>query len=146
MSENLLPDIRLESGKYTVRQTQAGLAALRYDEPWRDLTGDKLVYAMAMEISLLRERLSPPGMLEFPDESGWWWCRAKGDNFMPGDELCVEVVNDSTLRSSVMYGRDVYHVYKIPMGRDPDDSFSHFDNMLRSKAAMSPFSREVVEE
>ncbi len=75
MSDNLLPDIRLEGGKYTVRQTPAGLEALRCDEPWRKLIGDNLVYAMAVEILALRERLSPPGQLEFPDESGWWWCR-----------------------------------------------------------------------
>lgn len=145
MPDNFLPDIRLEGGKYTVRQTPAGLEALRYDEPWRDLTGDKLVYAMAVEILTLRERLTPPESKEFPDVSGWWWCRTKGDNFLPGDELCVEVIADTAMRSSVLYGRDVFYVYKIPVGRDPDDRLSHFDNMVWRKAPMSPFSREVIE-
>lgn len=146
MTDNLMPDIRLEGGKYTVRQTQAGLEALRYDESWRDLTGDNLVYAMVVEILALRERLTPSDVKEFPDVSGWWWCRAKGDNFLPGDELCVEVIADNSVRSSVMYGREVYHVCKIPMGRDPDDRLSHFDNMLWCRQAMSPFSREVIDE
>jgi hypothetical protein len=107
MNDNFLPDIRLEGGKYTVRQTQAGLEALRYDKPWRKLTGDNLVYAMVVEILALRERLTPSDVKEFPDVSGWWWCRAKGDNFLPGDELCVEVIADTSMRASVLHGRYV---------------------------------------
>lgn len=40
--------VDLEGGKCTVvMPNNGGLHALRYGEPWRDLTGDKLVYALA---------------------------------------------------------------------------------------------------
>jgi hypothetical protein len=44
-------------GKYTVVWDTAGLRALRYGLPWRDLVGDKLVLAMAFEIDELRKRV-----------------------------------------------------------------------------------------
>lgn len=29
---------------------------------------------------------------DWPDSSGWWWCRVKGgEGYLPGDELCVDV-------------------------------------------------------
>lgn len=52
-------NIDLENGKYSVRQKRNGkLVAYRYGEPWKDLTGDNLVYAMAVEIEQLREKLN----------------------------------------------------------------------------------------
>lgn len=51
-------------GKYTVViEPNGGLHALRHDETWRDLTGDKLVYCLAYELQearatlLIQERL-----------------------------------------------------------------------------------------
>ena len=50
--------IDLDGGKYTVVQKDNGsLDALRYGEPWRDLTGDNLVYWMAVEIERLRDKI-----------------------------------------------------------------------------------------
>jgi hypothetical protein len=47
--------VELEEGKYTVVQFENGAAvALRYGEPWRTLTGDKLVLALAQEVAELR--------------------------------------------------------------------------------------------
>lgn len=47
--------IELENGKYTVRQHDDGrLTAERYHEPWRDLTGDKMIGALVSEIERLR--------------------------------------------------------------------------------------------
>jgi len=47
--------IEIEDGKYAVvHDNGADLRALRYGEPWRDLTGDGLVLAMAQEIEALR--------------------------------------------------------------------------------------------
>ncbi len=46
--------IVLEDGKYIYEQDERGSRALRYGEPWRDLTGDKFVWAMASEIERLR--------------------------------------------------------------------------------------------
>lgn len=47
--------VEIEDGKYTVIQEADGrLLALRYGEQWRDLTGDKLVYALAAEVEKLR--------------------------------------------------------------------------------------------
>lgn len=48
--------IELEDGKYVVEHDDgAGLHALRNGQPWRDLTGDNLVLAMAQEIENLRK-------------------------------------------------------------------------------------------
>jgi hypothetical protein len=50
--------IDLENGKYTVlHDNGAGLHALRYGEPWRDMVGDGLVLAMAQEIEELQAHL-----------------------------------------------------------------------------------------
>lgn len=51
--------VSIENGKYTVEQSIDGnLYALRYGEPWRDLCGDNLVYAMAAEIHRLRTQIN----------------------------------------------------------------------------------------
>jgi hypothetical protein len=49
--------IVLDDGKYTViHDNGTNFRALRYNEEWRDLTGDGLVLAMAQEIETLREQ------------------------------------------------------------------------------------------
>lgn len=51
--------IKIDNGKYAVtHENGANLQALRHNQPWRDLTGDGLVLAMAQEIELLREQQS----------------------------------------------------------------------------------------
>ncbi len=56
--EKLILNIELENGKYTVQFDETGkFWALRNGESWRDLTGDKLVLAMAHEIERLRKKL-----------------------------------------------------------------------------------------
>ena len=50
--------IELEDGKYTFVLRNGQAAALRYNEAWRDLTGDKFVFAMADEITKLRKDLA----------------------------------------------------------------------------------------
>lgn len=45
--------IELNGGKYTYVFDQGKQYALRYGEPWRDLTGDNLVYWMAAKIQEL---------------------------------------------------------------------------------------------
>lgn len=46
-------------GKYAVlHENGTNLRAERYGEPWRSLTGDGLVLAMAQEIEELRARLA----------------------------------------------------------------------------------------
>ena len=45
-----------EEGKYTVTSEAGKMVAYRYDEAWRDLTGDKLIGAMLSEIEMLTER------------------------------------------------------------------------------------------
>lgn len=49
--------IDLNDGKYTYVFEDGKQYALRYDEQWRDLTGDNLVYCMACKISELEEQL-----------------------------------------------------------------------------------------
>jgi hypothetical protein len=53
----LLLDIDLDNGKYTVRQNEKRLYALRYGEPWRDLLGDNLILYLAYEVESLRNQL-----------------------------------------------------------------------------------------
>lgn len=48
-------------GKYTVINNNGNLSALRYGEPWRDLTGDNLVYWMLVETLRLA---APPSQTE----------------------------------------------------------------------------------
>lgn len=47
--------IELEDGKYTYVQNGGEQYALRYGEPWRDLTGDKFTYCLAARIVELEE-------------------------------------------------------------------------------------------
>lgn len=44
-----------EDGKYTVIYDEGHFKALRYGQPWRDLTGDNLVYAMLVKAIQLKE-------------------------------------------------------------------------------------------
>lgn len=51
--------IELDGGKYTyVLHEDGRQEALRYGEPWRELTGDNLIYNMADEIIRLRQELA----------------------------------------------------------------------------------------
>jgi hypothetical protein len=56
--------IVLDGGKYTViyDPNYSLLKCLRYDEEWRDLTGDNLVYHLVMEIVGLKEQISKEAM------------------------------------------------------------------------------------
>lgn len=57
--------IELEDGKYIIERLGSGkLHALRYGEPWRDLTGDGLVLALVRQVESLEECLD----LETKDE------------------------------------------------------------------------------
>ena len=50
-------EVQIEGGKYTYRMNEHGSVVLRYGEPWKDATGDKLIYCMASEIERLRAEL-----------------------------------------------------------------------------------------
>ena len=55
--ENIL-DVTIEDGKYRIiLPPGGGMKCLRYGEEWRDLTGDKLVLLLAMEVRALRSVL-----------------------------------------------------------------------------------------
>jgi len=49
--------IDLNDGKYTYVMDNGKQYALRYGEPWRDLCGDKFVYAMACMIQDLEDEV-----------------------------------------------------------------------------------------
>ena len=50
--------VSVEGGKYTyVNELGKAPCVLRYEEPWRDATGDKFIYCMASEIESLREQV-----------------------------------------------------------------------------------------
>lgn len=49
--------IDLDDGKYTYVMDNGKQYALRYGEPWRDLCGDKFVYAMACMIQGLEDEV-----------------------------------------------------------------------------------------
>lgn len=59
-------ELSLDGGKYTYRFNDGGQEALRYGEPWRDLTGDNLVYWLAVEVRSYREAC---GDLAIPDDA-----------------------------------------------------------------------------
>ena len=58
--------IDLDDGKYTYVMDNGKQYALRYGEPWRDLTGDKFVYAMACMIQDLEDEVQ-----SLRKELGW---------------------------------------------------------------------------
>lgn len=53
-------ELSLDNGKYKVIMTDDCRAfyALRNNESWRDLTGDNLIYFMALEIEMLRKKVA----------------------------------------------------------------------------------------
>lgn len=51
-------NVEIANGKYTVVQDNTGrVIALRYNEPWRDCSGNKLILALAQEVEFLREKI-----------------------------------------------------------------------------------------
>lgn len=53
MKDNM--NISLENEKYTINITNDGkIEVLRYGEPWRDCTGDKLILALIHEVEYWR--------------------------------------------------------------------------------------------
>lgn len=59
-----MSNIVLEGGKYTVLSDGGVLRALRNGEPWRDLTGDKLVGALVDRIDELEAAARAPLLTE----------------------------------------------------------------------------------
>lgn len=55
-NDNKIKKVELEDGKYTVlhHEEHGGITVLRYDEPWRNETGDKLMLAMFHETQKLQ--------------------------------------------------------------------------------------------
>lgn len=54
-------NVSIDNGKYTVIQNDDGTVSVnRYGECWREVTGDKLILALAYEIDRLREELNKP--------------------------------------------------------------------------------------
>ena len=68
--------LKLEDGKYEIRRHDDGhMDALRHGEPWRDLTGDKLVGALfdvaASETHVLVPRDALEAALAYLGEECW---------------------------------------------------------------------------
>lgn len=51
-------NVAVADGKYRVTFVRGKLTAYRYDEIWRDLTGDNLVLALAQRIEELEKQLN----------------------------------------------------------------------------------------
>jgi len=49
--------LKLDGGKYTLIRDRNRQYALRYGEPWRDLTGDNLIYSLIVEIERLNNQI-----------------------------------------------------------------------------------------
>lgn len=70
--------VKVANGKYEVlHENGAGLRALRYGEPWRDLAGDGLVLALVQEIEELKADA----------ERYRWLCNGNG-YFLEEEQLC----------------------------------------------------------
>ena len=51
--------IELDNGKYTIYKTDSGaMTAHRYGEPWRELTGDNLVFSLFNRVRDLEDELN----------------------------------------------------------------------------------------
>lgn len=50
--------IDINDGKYSVINDDGRLTALRYGEPWRNLSGDNLIYWMFVEIVNLKAEIA----------------------------------------------------------------------------------------
>jgi len=50
--------IDINDGKYSVINDEGRLTALRYGEPWRNLSGDNLIYWMFVEIVSLKAEIA----------------------------------------------------------------------------------------
>lgn len=65
------PGVSVYDGKYTIRRDGDGrMHCLRYNEPWRDLTGDGMVLALVQEIQKLRDEVTSlkSGTTSFSDD------------------------------------------------------------------------------
>lgn len=63
-----MKNITLEQGKYTIEHIDGvGLQVRRHGEPWRDLTGDKLVLALVQRIEALEIALAG-AIVKFDEE------------------------------------------------------------------------------
>lgn len=63
-------NIQVANGKYTVVIGPCGqLSALRYGEPWQDLTGNNLVYCLAVELREARIDGDPAAMHPLTDST-----------------------------------------------------------------------------
>lgn len=51
-------ELTLEDGKYTYIHHEGNQSALRFNQEWRDLTGDKFVFALAMRVTELHKSLA----------------------------------------------------------------------------------------
>lgn len=104
-------DIRIdiEGGKYTVvMSNNGGLHALRFGEPWRSLTGDKLVYALAAEVERLRKKSAGGSAAPITDAervalSNWHANQAKS-NLLTIE--CLTAMADSPSDSVVAFHKD----------------------------------------
>lgn len=64
-AEAMRLSVAVEDGKYTVVQNEYGeLHAFRHGLPWRDCTGDKLIYALASELSDARRAPIDPATVD----------------------------------------------------------------------------------
>lgn len=56
----MMKKIELENGKYTILhdESHGGITVLRYREPWRNETGDKLMLAMTQRILELENEVA----------------------------------------------------------------------------------------
>lgn len=83
-------EITVADGKYTVLiKETGGVECLRHGEPWRDCTGDSLIYALASELAETREKLAE--VTETPPEPEDGYPAPYNDRFDPpqhgGDDL-----------------------------------------------------------
>lgn len=79
--------IDLDDGKYTYILDNGKQYVLRYDEPWKDLTGDKFIYSMACKIEDLENQIK---------------------SLKRKTKHVVDVENTSNIQKSAQYSYDIY--------------------------------------
>jgi len=92
--------ITLEDGKYTLILDGGNMQALRHGEPWRDLTGDKLVGALASALLEQLESVEEARKMLAEVVESWTSLKAALLSTRAKDRAMIQLVLDTLLDTS----------------------------------------------
>jgi hypothetical protein len=83
-----------------------------------------------------------------PTSDGWWWCRNAGPEFMPGDELCVEVITPSPVSGfAILWRGEPWPLESFANMRwqKAESPFSP-NNQHRNTVTLEQYSRNILDQ